>query len=130
LINKKFRNCFKFFTYSHFSNKCGGWNKHRGGAKFEKSLNVEVGINVEGGILWKNHGKCVRCACRCGQKSTHTKGFYFLCFEIYLLFCFRFTEDEMKKIYRGFKTECPTGLITEEAFQGIYSKFFPHGGKI
>ena len=35
----------------------------------------------------------------------------------------------MKKIYRGFKTECPTGLITEEAFQGIYSKFFPHGGK-
>ena len=34
----------------------------------------------------------------------------------------------MKKIYRGFKTECPTGLITEEAFQGIYSKFFPHGG--
>jgi Ca2+-binding EF-hand superfamily protein len=45
-----------------------------------------------------------------------------------MLFCFRFTEDEMKKIYRGFKTECPTGLITEEAFQGIYSKFFPHGG--
>ena len=36
----------------------------------------------------------------------------------------------MKKIYRGFKTECPTGLITEEAFQGIYSKFFPHGGII
>jgi len=38
-----------------------------------------------------------------------------------------FTEDQMKKIYRGFKTDCPTGLITEEAFQGIYSKFFPHG---
>jgi hypothetical protein len=36
--------------------------------------------------------------------------------------------DEMKRIYRGFKTECPTGLITEEAFQGIYQKFFPHGG--
>ena len=36
----------------------------------------------------------------------------------------------MKRIYRGFKTECPTGLITEEAFQGIYSKFFPQGGKI
>ena len=36
----------------------------------------------------------------------------------------------MKRIYRGFKTECPTGLITEEAFQGIYSRFFPHGGKI
>ena len=36
---------------------------------------------------------------------------------------------EMKRIYRGFKTECPTGLITEEVFQGIYSRFFPHGGK-
>ena len=24
-----------------------------GGAKLAKSLNVEVGINVEGGILWK-----------------------------------------------------------------------------
>ena len=33
--------------YSHLSNKRGG------GAKFAKSLNVEVGINVEGGILWK-----------------------------------------------------------------------------
>ena len=35
----------------------------------------------------------------------------------------------MKRIYRGFKTECPTGLITEEAFHGIYSRFFPQGGK-
>ena len=34
----------------------------------------------------------------------------------------------MKRIYRGFKTECPTGLITEEIFSGIYSRFFPHGG--
>jgi len=33
----------------------------------------------------------------------------------------------MKRIYRGFKTECPTGLITEEIFSGIYSRFFPHG---
>ena len=39
--------------YSHLSNKRGGWNKRGGGAKFTKSLNVEVGINVEGGILWK-----------------------------------------------------------------------------
>ena len=43
---------------------------------------------------------------------------------------FSFTVCEMKRIYRGFKTECPTGLITEEAFQGIYSRFFPHGGTI
>ena len=40
-------------TYSHLSNKRGGWNKLRGGAKFAKSINVEVGINVEGAILWK-----------------------------------------------------------------------------
>ena len=33
--------------YSPLSNKRGG------GAKYAKSLNVEVGINVEGGILWK-----------------------------------------------------------------------------
>ena len=39
--------------YSQLSNKHGGWNKLGGGAKFSKSLNMEVGINVEGGILWK-----------------------------------------------------------------------------
>ena len=39
--------------YSHLFNKRGGWNKHRGGAKVTKSINVEVGINVEGGIFWK-----------------------------------------------------------------------------
>ena len=39
--------------YSHFSNKRRGWNKRGGGPKFAKSLNVKVGINVEGGILWK-----------------------------------------------------------------------------
>jgi hypothetical protein len=41
---------------------------------------------------------------------------------------YRFTVPEMKRIYRGFKTDCPTGLITEEAFHAIYSRFFPHGG--
>ena len=41
---------------------------------------------------------------------------------------FSFSIVEMKRIYRGFKTECPTGLITEEAFHGIYSRFFPQGG--
>ena len=34
--------------YSHLSNKRGGWNKCGGGAKFAKSLNVEVGINKGG----------------------------------------------------------------------------------
>ena len=40
-----------YTVYSHLSNERGGWNKHGGGAKFAKSLNVEVGINVKGGIL-------------------------------------------------------------------------------
>ena len=35
--------------YSHLSNNRGGWNKHGGEAKIAKSLNVEVGINVEVG---------------------------------------------------------------------------------
>ena len=39
--------------YSHLFNKHGGWNKRGGGAKFAKSLNVEVGINLDGGIFWK-----------------------------------------------------------------------------
>ena len=40
-------------TYSHLFNKRGAWNKQRGVAKFAKSLNMEVGINVEDGIFWK-----------------------------------------------------------------------------
>ena len=39
--------------YSHLFNKRGGWNKRVGGAKVAKSLNVQVGINMEGGIFWK-----------------------------------------------------------------------------
>ena len=39
--------------YSHLSNNNINWNKRRGGAKVAKSINVEVGINVEGGIFWK-----------------------------------------------------------------------------
>ena len=38
---------------SQVPNKSGGWNKRGGGAKVAKSLNVEVRINVEGGIFWK-----------------------------------------------------------------------------
>ena len=39
--------------YFHLFNKRGGWNKHGGGAKVAKSQNMEVGINVEGGLFWK-----------------------------------------------------------------------------
>ena len=44
---------FPSAAYSHLFNKRGGWNKRVGGAKVAKSLNVQVGINVEGGIFWK-----------------------------------------------------------------------------
>ena len=37
----------------HFSNNRGGWNKRGGGAKVAKSIKMEVGINVVGGIFWK-----------------------------------------------------------------------------
>ena len=40
----------------------------------------------------------------------------------------RFSIPEMKRIYRGFKTDCPTGFITEEAFHSIFARFFPNGG--
>ncbi|ETN67180.1 calsenilin [Anopheles darlingi] len=40
----------------------------------------------------------------------------------------RFTEAEIKRIYRGFKAECPAGIIREETFKFIYSQFFPQGG--
>ena len=41
--------------YSNLSNNRGGWNEHGGDAKVAISLNVEVGINVEGGIFWKTY---------------------------------------------------------------------------
>ncbi|KAL1460854.1 hypothetical protein WDU94_012793 [Cyamophila willieti] len=39
----------------------------------------------------------------------------------------KFSETEIKKIYRNFKSECPTGTIRQETFKGIYAKFFPYG---
>lgn len=40
----------------------------------------------------------------------------------------KFSESEVKRIYRGFKAECPNGIIREETFKIIYGKFFPQGG--
>ncbi|KAG7166645.1 Kv channel-interacting protein 4-like 1 [Homarus americanus] len=40
----------------------------------------------------------------------------------------RFTKEELQFMYRGFKQECPTGVISEETFKEIYGKFFPLGG--
>lgn len=39
----------------------------------------------------------------------------------------RFTQAEIKRIYRGFKAECPTGVVREETFKMIYAQFFPQG---
>ncbi|KAG9346550.1 hypothetical protein JZ751_006861 [Albula glossodonta] len=38
-----------------------------------------------------------------------------------------FTRRELQALYRGFKSECPSGVVNEETFKQIYSQFFPHG---
>ncbi|XP_025828855.1 Kv channel-interacting protein 1 isoform X2 [Agrilus planipennis] len=39
----------------------------------------------------------------------------------------KFSQQEIKRIYRGFKAECPTGVVKEDTFKVIYSQFFPQG---
>ncbi|XP_050462139.1 Kv channel-interacting protein 1-like isoform X1 [Cataglyphis hispanica] len=39
----------------------------------------------------------------------------------------RFSRKEIQLIYRGFKQECPSGLVDEDAFKQIFSQFFPQG---
>ncbi|XP_030215267.1 calsenilin isoform X3 [Gadus morhua] len=39
----------------------------------------------------------------------------------------KFTKKELQSLYRGFKNECPSGLVDEETFKSIYSQFFPQG---
>ncbi|XP_063214585.1 calsenilin isoform X2 [Chroicocephalus ridibundus] len=41
----------------------------------------------------------------------------------------KFTKKELQSLYRGFKSECPSGLVDEETFKLIYSQFFPQGGE-
>ncbi|XP_064630263.1 Kv channel-interacting protein 1-like isoform X3 [Lineus longissimus] len=41
----------------------------------------------------------------------------------------KFSKKELQIMYRGFKQECPTGIVDEETFKEIYSQFFPQGGK-
>ncbi|XP_037090444.1 Kv channel-interacting protein 1-like [Pollicipes pollicipes] len=36
-----------------------------------------------------------------------------------------FSPHEVKRIYRGFKVECPMGVVDEDDFKDIYSRFFP-----
>ncbi|XP_010736010.1 recoverin [Larimichthys crocea] len=39
----------------------------------------------------------------------------------------KFSETEIVQWYENFKRQCPTGRISKEEFQDIYSKFFPDG---
>ncbi|XP_069733524.1 calsenilin [Phaenicophaeus curvirostris] len=39
----------------------------------------------------------------------------------------KFSKMELQSLYRGFKNECPSGLVDEETFKLIYSQFFPQG---
>ncbi|XP_051936339.1 Kv channel-interacting protein 2 isoform X2 [Hippocampus zosterae] len=41
----------------------------------------------------------------------------------------KFTKKELQVLYRGFKNECPSGVVNEENFKNIYSQFFPQGGE-
>uniref|UniRef100_A0AAV2LNH9 EF-hand domain-containing protein n=1 Tax=Knipowitschia caucasica TaxID=637954 RepID=A0AAV2LNH9_KNICA len=38
-----------------------------------------------------------------------------------------FSKKELQILYRGFKNECPSGVVDEETFKNIYSQFFPQG---
>jgi len=39
----------------------------------------------------------------------------------------KFTRKEIQIMYRGFKQECPTGIVNEDTFKDIYAQFFPQG---
>ncbi|XP_017763452.1 PREDICTED: Kv channel-interacting protein 1 [Eufriesea mexicana] len=39
----------------------------------------------------------------------------------------KFSRQEIRVMYRGFKQECPEGVVHEDLFKDIYAKFFPHG---
>ncbi|KAI4905817.1 hypothetical protein NFI96_017022 [Prochilodus magdalenae] len=39
----------------------------------------------------------------------------------------RFTKRELQILYKGFKSECPSGIVNEDAFKTIYAQFFPGG---
>uniref|UniRef100_A0A8D0A9Y0 Kv channel-interacting protein 4 n=1 Tax=Sander lucioperca TaxID=283035 RepID=A0A8D0A9Y0_SANLU len=38
-----------------------------------------------------------------------------------------FSRKELQILYRGFKNECPSGVVNEETFKDIYAQFFPQG---
>ena len=34
---------------------------------------------------------------------------------------------EVRRLYRAFKQDCPTGIVDEETFKEVYDKIFPLG---
>ncbi|XP_076308199.1 A-type potassium channel modulatory protein KCNIP1-like isoform X2 [Tachypleus tridentatus] len=38
-----------------------------------------------------------------------------------------FSKQEIRLMYQGFKQECPSGVVSEDAFKEIFSQFFPQG---
>ncbi|CAG2162731.1 unnamed protein product [Oppiella nova] len=41
--------------------------------------------------------------------------------------CTKFTKREIQVMYRTFKQDCPTGLLEEDTFREIFTRFFPYG---
>ncbi|XP_051506883.1 Kv channel-interacting protein 2 [Myxocyprinus asiaticus] len=39
----------------------------------------------------------------------------------------KFSKKELQFLYRGFKNECPNGVVNEDTFKLVYSHFFPQG---
>ncbi|KAK2572414.1 Calsenilin [Acropora cervicornis] len=40
----------------------------------------------------------------------------------------KFSRQELQRMYRGFKNECPNGTVDKDTFKKIYAQFFPYGG--
>lgn len=38
-----------------------------------------------------------------------------------------FSRQELQLLYRGFKNDCPSGVVNEDTFKNIYALFFPLG---
>ncbi|XP_044176318.1 neuronal calcium sensor 1-like isoform X1 [Acropora muricata] len=39
----------------------------------------------------------------------------------------KFSRQELQRMYRGFKNECPNGTVDKDTFKKIYAQFFPYG---
>ena len=51
----------------------------------------------------------------------------YFCQSLYSVF-WRFSPNTLRRLYRGFKTECPSGEMLEDDFKVVFSKFFPFPG--